>query len=443
MIETLIGKMIIFLEKVTKYDASSFPGKVILKISPNYLKKIKYPKLIIMVTGSSGKGSTAKLIKDVLSLNNYTVCNNENGSNLIYGITTTIIKNTKFNKVNKDALVLEVDERSLKYVTKYIKPNYLIINNITRDQPPRQGSFEEVFNEINKGLKTDTVIINGDDPLLRKYELINKKNKFITYSINKNKYSFNKIEDIKDTVYCPNCNNKLTYEYYHYGSIGKYTCDKCNFNNNKNDYEISKIDYNNKSITINNKYDIKTDNLSLFNLYNLLTTFTMCDLLKIDKKKIIDSIEKQSINDKIFEEFIVNNRKYTILNCKAENNVTYNLSLIYTNMDKEKKTIVLGLNEISRRYNHYDLSWLYDIYFELLNDNNVDKVIVAGPYRYDLAVRIKYTNIKEKNIIILDDLSNIKEVIEKETKGNVYGILNFDYVKPFINNIRKDDKNGD
>ena len=169
----------------------------------------------------------------------------------------------------------------------------------------------------------------------------------------------------------------------------------------------------------------------------------MCDLLKIDKNKIIDSIEKQSINDKIFEEFIVNNRKYTILNCKAENNVTYNLSLIYTNMDKEKKTIVLGLNEISRRYNHYDLSWLYDIYFELLNDNNVDKVIVAGPYRYDLAVRIKYTNIKEKNIIILDDLNNIKEVIEKETKGNVYGILNFDYVKPFIKNIRKDDKNGD
>ena len=59
---------------------------------------------------------------------------------------------------------------------------------------------------------------------------------------------------------------------------------------------------------------------------------------------IVDTINNSKINEKIFNEFEVNNRKYTILNCKAENNATYNLSLIYTAMDTDKKTVVLGLS---------------------------------------------------------------------------------------------------
>ena len=47
------------------------------------------------------------------------------------------------------------------------------------------------------------------------------------------------------------------------------------------------------------------------------------------------------MNKKIFEEFEVNNRNYTILNCKAENNATYNLSLIYNLILSFKKGITL------------------------------------------------------------------------------------------------------
>jgi hypothetical protein len=108
-------------------------------------------------------------------------------------------------------------------------------------------------------------------------------------------------------------------------------------------------------------------------------------------------------------------------------------------MDNDKKTIVLGLREISRRYKHFDLSWLYYIYFELLNTCNVDKIICAGPYAYDIATRIKYANFDENSIIIIDDLTNIKDTIEKETEGNIYAVLNFDYVKPFIDKIKEED----
>ena len=438
MFGTFVGKTVFKITKILKHGGSTFPGTVVLKLFPNYLKKIKYPDNIIMVTGSCGKGSTAKLITNILEENGTSVCTNSNGANLTEGIATTIILNVKGKKLKQDALVLEVDERYLKIVTKHIKPKYLIINNITRDQPPRQGSFDIVFNELLKGIYDGVnLVLNGDDPILRKFSLFYKGN--ITYfGLEKTKYSFKEMEDIKDYEYCPKCHNKLEYTYYHYGSVGNYKCSKCDFKREKIDYSITKVDYKNNEITINKDIKISTNNYILFNLYNIVSSYATSKLIGIEDNIIIETINKSKINEKIFNEFDINNRKYTILNCKAENNATYNLSLIYTAMDNNKKTIVLGLREISRRYKHFDLSWLYDIYFELLNTCNVDKIICAGPYAYDIATRIKYANFDEKNIIILDDLTNIKETIEKETDGNIYAILNFDYVKPFIDKIKEE-----
>lgn len=440
MVGTFIGKTIYKIERLFRKSGSNFPGAVVLKLFPKYLYKIKYPEDIIMVTGSSGKGSTTKLITEILEKNNMSVCTNVEGSNLLNGITTAIIRNVKGKKLNKDALVLEVDERFLKIVTKYIKPKYVLVNNITRDQPPRQGSFDIVFNEILKGLNKDVnLVVNGDDPILRKFSLYHK-GKIIYYGIDKTKYSYDVMQDIKDYEYCPKCKNKLHYDYYHYGSVGSYECPKCNFKRENIKYEITNVDYSKNIITINDEYKINIKNNILFNLYNSLAAYSITDILKIDSKIIIKALEESKINNKIFDEFTFNKRNYTILNCKAENNATYNLSLIYTAMNKEKKTIVLGLREISRRYKHFDLSWLYDIYFEILNESNVDKVICAGPYAYDIATRIKYAGIKEDKIITLDNLDNIKNTVEKETSGNVYAVLNFDYVGPFKSKIKEETK---
>lgn len=432
MLGTFIGKLIIKIEKLFHYNASSFPGRMVLKICPNYLRKIKYPENIIMVTGSSGKGSTVSLVKKIIESENNVVVANQEGSNLLDGITTTIISNVKGHKLKGDALVLEVDERYMKLVTKHIKPKYVIITNLTRDQPPRQGNFDIVFNEILKGIDSDVhLIVNGDDPILRKYSLIHKG--MITYfGIDKTKYSYTYMDDIKDYEYCPKCHKKLEYSYYHYGSIGDYKCD-CGFSRDSIRYSISAVMYDKNEIMIEGER-IKINNLILFNLYNIIASYSITDILGIDKNDIRFTIEQANVDNKIYKEFEYNNRKVTVLNCKAENNATYNLSIIHTIMDDDVKTIVLGLRQISRRYVHYDLSWLYDINFEALN--NVDKIICAGPFAYDFATRIKYAGFEDK-IIILDDLTDIRTNIDS-TRGNIYAILNFDYVDPFINNMKED-----
>ena len=69
-----------------------------------------------------------------------------------------------------------------------------------------------------------------------------------------------------------------------------------------------------------------------------------------------------------------------------------------------------------------------------------DYVVCTGPNALDFAVRAKLAGIKEENIIVRDDMTGIRQVVEEKTKGNVYGVLNFDYVEPFRKGIKEETK---
>ena len=186
----LIGKILVFIGK-TMGRGSVFAGSTALKIDKNLMYKIKMPKTVIAVTGSSGKGSTTKLIAESYRKLGYSVVHNSSGSNLVTGILTTLLENSNLlGKIKKDVAVIEMDERYAKFVFPAIKPNYVAITNITRDQPPRQGNIDLVYNEIKKALTKDMhLILNADDPYLQKLAIENEF-EITYYGIKKNKYSY-------------------------------------------------------------------------------------------------------------------------------------------------------------------------------------------------------------------------------------------------------------
>lgn len=428
IISILIGKIIIFLGKIFK-RGSSLPGVIVLKINKKIFKYFKLPKNVIAVTGSSGKGSTSSMIASVLRDNGYTVAHNKNGSNLIFGILTLLLENTKLNgTIDADYLVYEVDERYTKYVFKEVKPNYVVITNITRDQPPRQGNTDIVASSIISGLTNDMhLILNGDDPILRQFV---DKNKVTYYGIDKNKYSYkqSKFQSLNVT-YCPKCHNKLEYNYYHFEDSGDYYCPKCNFKRPNIDYLVTKINYN-KSIIEIDDIELNIPYNILFAVNNVAEAYTVCSLLKLDKNKIASSINKLYKNKKIFNEYPYKNRKVTVLNNKNENSSTFNQSLLYVSRFNNKKTILIGWKEISRRYNFDDISWLYDIDFEILKSDLVEKIVCVGINRYDIATRIKYAGLENK-VVVFSNLIEATNYIKDKTKEDIYAIVNFDYVKPF------------
>ena len=433
-----LNKLVSKICKLFKRNGSVYPGYIVYDIfrQKKVLEHVKYPKLVIAVTGSSGKGSTVDLINDILTKAGLSVVYNKSGSNGVLGVTTLILNNCD-NKGNftKDVLLLECDERHLKLIFGKNKPTHLIITNITRDQPSRNGHPDLVFKDILEAIGKDTtLILNADDPLVNSIKYT-RDNKVITYGLDKSFESYTKLENIyPDYAYCPICHNKLNYKYYNYGHIGNYSCPKCDFKRDKVNYEVKDINYDKHSITIN-KDTLHLNKDVLYAVYYTLAAYSLCNEIDIDKKVIIDSINnKQSKRGK---ELTLDNRKLTMLESKNENNLSYYQSIKYITRNKDTKTVILGFDNVSRRYRFNDLSWLYDVNFELLNNDCIDKILVIGRFRYDVATRLELAGIKDDKMILIDDFNNLLNVV-KTTKGEIYTMVCFDMTENILKLIEEE-----
>ena len=68
----------------------------------------------------------------------------------------------------------------------------------------------------------------------------------------------------------------------------------------------------------------------------------------------------------------------------------------------------------------------------ILKNSNVDEVICVGPNCYDIATRIKLAGIDDKKIITFRNFKDSLNKTLNDTKGNIYFIVNPDYVIPLL-----------
>ena len=408
---------------------SNLPGSIALKIDKNILKEIAYPNIRIFVTGSSGKGSTTKLIYNVLTEQGYKVTYNSSGANMIGGVLSTIIKECSVGGVlDSDVLLMETDERNNKFMYDSVNPTHMVVTNITKDQPPRQHDIEFILSEILKGIPESTMIItNMDDPFLRHLEL-DTINKVEYYSVAENKLSYHeqKFENLA-TYTCPQCNAILNYDYFNFETLGKYRCNTCKLSHREAKVIGKNLDLDYGTIEVG-KDRINIGGDVLFNAYNTLAAYTVLKNIELDLN-VAESINVVNENHKSY--FDSYNKRFYALNCKAENASTYNQCVFKAYSIPSKKDYVIGWKEISRRYNHFDLSWLYDIEFELLNDENLNRIYVCGIDADNIKNRLIIGSIDENKILVGEDLQTIKEVVLASKAKTVCGILNFDYMQPF------------
>lgn len=361
-------KLIHLLSKLFKRGSGFvWPGHFALWLYPNILndKRLHFSKGVILISGTNGKTTTAKLITHFLRSYKYSVVTNSTGANLLNGIVSTILLNTSiFGKFSYDYGVFEVDEFSLPYILDFIEPSVLLLLNLSRDQLDRHGETDIIFAKWKKAIL-----------LLNKSNLVLYKDQKQFKSLSKNLSS--------------NFTGKVLF-----------------FDDSSTYLQVSNLK-------------------GSFNAKNLNASFLTLQLLIKDnllEEKYIKCLKDFKSAYGRGESILFKDKIYHLYLAKNPASFNSNLHLL-SSFDPKTTALLFILND--NIPDGRDVSWIYDInskeLFEGVSPFDSNNIYVSGTRFLDMAIRLNYANIffNTKNID-----SNLKKIIlEISQNQNISDVL--------------------
>lgn len=419
-ITILLCKLLSFVGKLLG-RGSSLPGKIALKLCPNILSRLQLPCDIVAITGSNGKTSTVEMVAGILKAAGKTVVYNKEGSNQIEGVTTMLLNNaTLSGKVKGDVVLLESDERYARHTFKQIKPTMFAITNLYRDQLTRNAHPFHIYGIVRDAVElvpNAKLVLNADDPIVRNYGF--GRENVVYFGMDRNGLSTAETDALyNDCFYCPRCKQQMHYDYFHYAHLGSYRCD-CGYSRPETAFTVEQMDLENERITINGT-TLHLDFASKYNVYNLLAAYTVTSLLGIDEGIIASQLNDFVMKNGRIVKFDFAGNDGLLITSKHENSTSYNQSLSYVAMQKEKSTLIIIVDAISRKYYTSETSWLWDISFEMLQGTNVERIVLTGKYAYDLALRFQHAGITTAEIVVQPDLMEMAEAMRQLPHGTKF-----------------------
>lgn len=405
---------------------SSMPGQVALKIYPDILRHVTLPEHIIAVTGSNGKTSTVEMIAAILRADGKTVVCNEEGSNQVEGVTTAILTHaTLGGRVKADVLLIETDERYAVRSFRYFHPTEFVITNLYRDQLTRNGHPEWVYDSILPAIHPETLLLlNADDPLSSCFAQGHEKVRW--FGMNKCSLSSHTPTGVyRDGAYCPLCKAPMTYDYYHYNQIGAYRCTKCGHRKPKTDDTVTAVDLDAGTLTIDNQWTVGLSFRSIYNVYNILSAYAACRACGVDGSTAVRTISNYILKNGRMQKFTIGQHRGTLLTSKHENSIAYDTNLRYIRETKTPCSVVVIVDAVSRKYFTSETSWLWDIDFNMLCCDHVQRVILSGQYYNDLAERLSFTEISDERITVCPSIDSAAALLKEDGSEDVYVVTCF------------------
>lgn len=164
----LIGKIIMKLLRLTGRTGSALPGLVVERLNPNIIGKTlgKLPGGVIIISGTNGKTTTTKIVTSLLESQGQRVLTNKTGSNFVRGIVSVIIQHASLSgKLDYDIAVFEQDEAYAVHLSRLIRPRGVVALNVMRDQMDRFGEIDTTAKLLQTlvASATDWAVLNTND----------------------------------------------------------------------------------------------------------------------------------------------------------------------------------------------------------------------------------------------------------------------------------------
>jgi lipid II isoglutaminyl synthase (glutamine-hydrolysing) len=384
---------------------SALPGLIAERLDPDSLHKLAghLPKVVV-ITGTNGKTTATKMLVEILRQEGRQVLSNESGSNLTRGLLSSLVNQASLSgNLPAETGVFEVDEATMPAACAALRPDLVVVMNLFRDQLDRYGELDTTAAMVGRGLSQlnlgATIILNADDPLvasLSKYAPAGVE--VMYFGVEDSKLERLPHDFAADSTSCPNDGHSLIYSKNFFGHMGHYDCPEGDFGRPVPSFALIEAGSGTKvkqALAGNqaepNEVALRLPLPGLYNAYNALAVLGAALSLGISIKTASRALERVTAAFGRVERVQYRGRQLCLLLIKNPTGFNQVIQTFFS-AAAALPNIMIAIND--NFADGRDVSWLWDVGFEELKVRQ--PVIASGIRATDLAVRLKYAEIKTK-----------------------------------------------
>ncbi len=390
---------------------TSLPGKVLMRLDSDAVARLsaRLARGSVLVSATNGKTTTATMAASILREAAVPLVYNRAGANMGGGIASTLLAAARTGgRIDGELGLFEVDEFWLEQMVTQLRPRYLLLGNLFRDQLDRYGELETIADRWASLLRSPVgagvgLVANADDPVVA--DLGRDRDDVLYFGIEDERLGIGALAHAADAKHCRRCGAPYHFDVVYLGHLGRYRCEQCGATRPTPTVAAHDVVLDGTRaarFTLHTPAGHASVALALpglYNVYNATAAAALATALEIPLGTIVAGLEAAEAAFGRAETLTISGRPVRILlvkNPAGANEVLRTLALEAGELDV---LAVLNDNIADGR----DVSWVWDADFETLAPR-VRRVTCSGTRAAELALRLKYAGVPVERITVEGEL---------------------------------------
>jgi UDP-N-acetylmuramyl tripeptide synthase len=291
-------------------------------------------------------------------------------------------------------------------VLRRVRPRWVLLANLFRDQLDRYGELELIAERWRESVAAlpdgTTVVVNADDPQVGSLAV-----QAVHYGLDDPSVARPALQHAADSKYCIRCGTPYDYAAAYVGHLGDYRCPNCGHARPALDVSARAIELEGLEraafdlVTADGTRRVELALPGLYNVYNALGAAALTHALGATLDEIVAGLGRFSAAFGRFERIAVGDKRLLLLLIK--NPAGANEAVRTLVEGRAPQVAVIALNDAIA--DGRDVSWIWDVDFEPLLAN-LERLVCTGGRAAELALRAKYGGLDEAKIEVVPALGD-------------------------------------